>query len=189
MQNFEPQHANMNRGNRPLFSRKNKDVRDMQKVYNVTSTEANNLQQLFNQNSGRDKKIDYSVFVNLFRQTVQSHMGSQSPDQVFQAVDRDNDGLISFDEFLLAYCMSKPPVSNYNALPQNQFYNQQQPHYRSHSQMHDGQMQHQMPMPPQFVQPRTLPLPFGPLDDIDPYSMPLENIAARLRPMILAQHN
>lgn len=121
--------------------------------YTVTAEEVNLVRSVFDQNCGHDRRMDFQQFTNLY------HHDYGTSKRAFGLMDRDNDGLISFDDFLLGYCKTRSPSAGPLAIS------------------HHGPM-----LAPQNRADQHLP--FGPLDEYDPYTVPLENIAASLKPYV-----
>ncbi|CAF1051771.1 unnamed protein product [Brachionus calyciflorus] len=123
--------------------------------YTVTADEVNTVRNVFDQNCGPDKRMDFQQFSYMY----QKDYGTAK--QAFSLMDQDDDGLINFDEFLLGYCKTRSQSNH--AIPIEAAPSIRQP-----------------------VRPRRVDnyLPFGPLDEYDPYGVPLENIANSLKPFV-----
>ena len=83
----------------------------LQQLYDLTPYEANKLRKLFNEFSGIDRKLNFQEFVCLFGYWNDFLRGPHIigfAEKAFHAADTNDDGLISFDEFLVAYCLTKP---------------------------------------------------------------------------------
>lgn len=118
--------------------------------YTVTAEEVNFVRNIYDQNCGPDGRMDFQQFQNMYQHDFETSR------RAFAIMDRDMDGLINFDDFLLGYCRTKP-----------------QPEKR------------------EYLRPEARPvkridqhLPFGPLDEYDPYTTPIENIATSLKPFV-----
>lgn len=120
---------------------------DDNEEYTVTPEELNLCRMVFDQNCGPDRRMDIRKFSTFYQQSY------ATTKHAFDLMDRDQDGLISFDDFLLGYCKTR-------------------------RQSHTNNIQY----PTQDRIDRNLP--FGPLDEYDPYSVPLEKIAASLKPYV-----
>ncbi len=69
------------------------------------------LKKFFNQFSGNDRKMNFHEFVKLYGNLNPSLRGPDIvniAEQAFLASDTNDDGLLSFNEFLIAYCLTKP---------------------------------------------------------------------------------
>jgi hypothetical protein len=83
----------------------------LKKLYDIQSYEMKKLQKLFNEYAGVDRNMNFQEFVRLYGSI---NPGLRGPDivniaeEAFLASDTNDDGLLNFDEFLIAYCLTKP---------------------------------------------------------------------------------
>jgi hypothetical protein len=97
---------------------KNKNKKDLtpsrqtlQKLYDLSNYEIIKLRKMFDQHSGVDRKLNFQEFIRLYGHMNPNLRGPAIivvAERAFQASDSNDDGLINFDEFLIAYCLTKP---------------------------------------------------------------------------------
>jgi hypothetical protein len=86
----------------------------LQKLYGLSNYEIGKLRKMFDQHSGVDRKLNFQEFIRLYGHMNPNLRGPAIivlAERAFQASDSNDDGLINFDEFLIAYCLTKPYVS------------------------------------------------------------------------------
>lgn len=86
----------------------------LKKLYDIQPYEMRKLQKLFFQFAGNDRKMNFQEFVKLYGNINPSLRGPDIiniAEQAFMASDTNDDGLLNFDEFLIAYCLTKPDRS------------------------------------------------------------------------------
>ena len=124
------------------------DEEEDEEEYTVTPRELNLCRMVFDENCGSGRRMDIQQFSNFYQQDYSTTKNA------FGLMDRDQDGFISFDDFLLGYCKTRS---------------------QSHTKYN-----HRTPFGNRIDQN----LPFGPLDEYDPYSVPIEKIAQSLKPYV-----
>jgi Ca2+-binding EF-hand superfamily protein len=86
-------------------------VRTLQKLYDISPYELEKLRKLFNYHAGIDRRLNFQEFIKLYGVLNPQFRGPQIiniAENAFISNDLDNDGLIKFEEFLVAYCLSRP---------------------------------------------------------------------------------
>lgn len=121
---------------------------DENEEYTVTAEEVNFVRSIYDRNCGPDGRMDFQQFQSMYQHDYETSR------RAFAIMDRDMDGLLNFDDFLLGYCRTRPQA-------------EKREYFR-----------------PEPIQTKRIDhhLPFGPLDEYDPYATPIENIAASLKP-------
>jgi hypothetical protein len=86
-------------------------VRTLQKLYDISPYELEKLRKLFNYHAGIDRRLNFQEFVKLYGVLNPQSRGPHIiniAENAFISNDLDNDGFIKFEEFLVAYCLTKP---------------------------------------------------------------------------------
>jgi Ca2+-binding EF-hand superfamily protein len=84
--------------------------------FGLSSQEINKLQDYYSQFAGRDAKLNYSEFKNIYTRLNPDMIGPQLEDlaeRAFMASDKDRNGFIDFDEFIAFYVMNKSNPENF----------------------------------------------------------------------------
>lgn len=79
------------------------------------------LKKLFDLHSGMDRKLNFQEFIRLYGNMNPNLRGPfiiSLAERAFQSSDTNDDGLLSFDEFIVAYCLTKP-YKNFLQYPDN----------------------------------------------------------------------
>lgn len=129
-------------------------VNEENEEHTITVEEVNLVRNIYDQNCGPDGRMDFQQFQNMYQHDFETSR------RAFAIMDRDMDGLLTFDDFLLGYCRTRPQSE----------------------QIEYEEREYQRPEPRQ-IKRIDEHLPFGPLDEYDPYTTPIENIAASLKPL------
>ena len=113
----------LNEENRPRPSGRNASINPdvinpshetLAELYELQPYEMRKLKKFFNQFSGKDRKMNFHEFVKLYGNLNPGLRGLDIvniAEQAFFASDTNDDGLLSFNEFLIAYCLTKPKRS------------------------------------------------------------------------------
>jgi tryptophan 2,3-dioxygenase len=86
------------------------NISQLQQLYDITPTEMNTLRNFFTESSGIDCKLNYHEFIHLFGLVNPNLRGPSFiniAEIAFHKADSNEDGLINFNQFLAAYCMTK----------------------------------------------------------------------------------
>ena len=78
----------------------------IQKLYDISQYEVNKLKKIFDAYSGVDRKLNFQEYIRLYGYMNQNLRGPkviQIAEHAFHQGDVDNDGLINFDQFLIAF--------------------------------------------------------------------------------------